>query len=116
YEKPGKDSKAFIKNASQHALCWERYNGRAAQRRPTVPMMTDYFQRFRRFVLGLSGAHLQTLELVPTERARFESLGWAILITSGMAVVSMWFALASAVGINGILAVPIALLWGLVIM
>jgi Domain of unknown function (DUF4407) len=79
-------------------------------------MLTDYFQRFRRFVLALSGAHLQTLDLVPTERARFESLGWAILITSGMAAISMWFALASAVGINGILAVPIALFWGLVIM
>jgi Domain of unknown function (DUF4407) len=28
----------------------------------------------------------------------------------------MWFALANAVGINGILAVPVAVLWGLVIM
>ena len=53
---------------------------------------------------------------MPSERARFESLGWAILITSGVAAVSMWFALASAVGINGILALPIALAWGLVIM
>jgi hypothetical protein len=79
-------------------------------------MLMDYFQRFRRFVLVLSGAHVQTLDLVPTERARFESLGWAILITSGMAAVSMWFALASAVGINGIIAVPVALAWGLVIM
>jgi Domain of unknown function (DUF4407) len=79
-------------------------------------MLTSYFQRFRRFVLALSGAHLQTLDLVPTERARFESLGWAILITSGMAAISMWFALASAVGINGILALPIAVFWGLVIM
>lgn len=79
-------------------------------------MLTDYFERFRRFVLALSGAHLRTLDLVPTERARFESLGWAILITSGMAVVSMWFALASAVGINGLLAFPFAVFWGLVIM
>jgi hypothetical protein len=79
-------------------------------------MLTDYFERFRRFVLALSGAHLTTLDLVPTERARFESLGWAILITSGMAAVSMWFALASAVGINGFLAFPVAVFWGLVIM
>jgi hypothetical protein len=75
-----------------------------------------YLERFRRFVLALSGAHQQTLDLVPTERARFESLGWAILITSGIATISMWFALASAVGINGILALPVALLWGFVIM
>jgi hypothetical protein len=75
-----------------------------------------YFQRFRQFVLALSGVHIETLELVPSERPRFESLGWAILITSGLAVVSMWFALASAMNVNGILAVPIAICWGLVIM
>ena len=67
-------------------------------------------------MLALSGANEEVLTIVPSERARFESLGWAILITSGVAAVSMWFALASAVGINGILAFPIALAWGLVIM
>ena len=74
------------------------------------------FHQLRRIVLGLSAANEEVLALVPSERARFESLGWAILITSGVATVSMWFALASAVGINGILAFPIALAWGLVIM
>ena len=74
------------------------------------------FHQLRRIVLALSGANEEVLALVPSERARFESLGWAILITSGIAAVSMWFALASAVGINGILALPIALAWGLVIM
>jgi len=74
------------------------------------------FHQLRRLVLALSGAHEEVLELVPSEQTRFESLGWAILITSGVATVSMWFALASAVGINGILAFPIALAWGLVIM
>ena len=68
------------------------------------------------FALGLSGAHARTLDLVPSERHRFESIGWMILATSGMAVVSMWFALSTAIGVNGILAVPPALLWGLVIM
>jgi Domain of unknown function (DUF4407) len=75
-----------------------------------------WFHQLRRIVLALSGANEEVLALVPSERARFESLGWAILITSGVAAVSMWFALASAVGINGILALPIALAWGLVIM
>jgi Domain of unknown function (DUF4407) len=74
------------------------------------------FQQLRKFVLALSGVHEETLRLVPTQRARFESLGWAVLITSCMAAISMWFALASAVGINGILALPVALFWGLVIM
>ena len=75
-----------------------------------------YFQRFRNFVIALSGAHAETLKLVPSERPRFESLGWSILITSGLAAVSMWFALATTLSVNGIAAVPIALLWGLVIM
>ena len=74
------------------------------------------FGKLRKLVLWLSGAHAEVLELVPSERARFESLGWAILITSGMAAISMWFALSSALGINGILAIPVALFWGLVIM
>jgi len=78
--------------------------------------LEQLFARLRKIVLALAGAHEEVLEFVPSERARFESLGWAILITSGMAAVSMWFALASAVGINGILAFPIALAWGLVIM
>jgi len=67
-------------------------------------------------VLALSGADEEILAYVPSERTRFESLGWAILITSGMAMISMWFALSSALSINGILAVPVAVFWGLVIM
>ena len=78
--------------------------------------LEQMFHRLRKIVLALAGAHEEVLAIVPSERARFESLGWAILITSGVAAVSMWFALASAVGINGILALPIALAWGLVIM
>lgn len=74
------------------------------------------FHQLRKSVLALSGANKEVLALVPSERNRFESLGWAILSTSGVASVSMWFALASAVGINGFLAVPVAVGWGLVIM
>jgi hypothetical protein len=74
------------------------------------------FHQLRRLVLALSGADEEILEYVPSERTRFESLGWAILITSIMAMISMWFALSSAVGINGIVAIPVAVFWGLVIM
>ena len=72
--------------------------------------------QLRRLVLALSGADEEILEYVPSERTRFESLGWAILITSFMAMISMWFALSSALGINGIVAIPVAVFWGLVIM
>jgi Domain of unknown function (DUF4407) len=68
------------------------------------------------FLLTLSGARPQILQKCPTERIKFQSLGWAILITSGMAAVSMWFALSSAMGANPFLALPAALMWGLIIM
>src|SRR5579859_1134077 len=74
------------------------------------------FDQLRRLVLALSGADEEILGYVPSDRARFESLGWAILITSCMAMISMWFALSSALGVNGIIAIPVAVFWGLVIM
>ena len=68
------------------------------------------------FLINLAGARPEILDQCPTERLRFQSLGWAILITSGIATISMWFALYSAMGINPVLALLIAILWGLVIM
>jgi Domain of unknown function (DUF4407) len=65
---------------------------------------------------AIAGAREEILKECPTERVKFQSLGWAILITSGIATVSMWFALTSALGVNPVLALPLALLWGLVIM
>jgi len=68
------------------------------------------------FLIMISGARPEILDRCPTERIKFQSLGWAILITSGMATVSMWFALTSAMGFNPVLSFPIAVIWGLVIM
>lgn len=68
------------------------------------------------FLTTISGARPEILARCPTERIKFQSLGWAILITSAVATVSMWFALTSAMGINPVLAFPIGILWGLVIM
>lgn len=68
------------------------------------------------FLITLSGARPEILARCPTERIKFQSLGWAILITCVMATVSMWFALSSAMGINAVAALPVAALWGLVIM
>jgi hypothetical protein len=69
----------------------------------------------RQWLLIVSGARPEVLAQCESERVKFESLGWAIVITGGLAVVSMWFALNSALGINSVIAVPIALLWGLAI-
>lgn len=71
---------------------------------------------FSRFLIALSGADPEILNLVPTERVKFASLGGVVLITGATAVVSMWFALTTAIGFNGILAAPVALVWGLVIL
>jgi hypothetical protein len=84
------------------------------------PEAVESFRSFpsgaRHFLITLSGARPEILARCPTERVKFQSLGWAILITCAMAMVSMWFALASVMGINALAAIPLALLWGLVIM
>lgn len=68
------------------------------------------------FLVTLSGARPEILARCPTERIKFQSLGWAILITCGMATVSMLFALTSAMGFPLIAALPVAIMWGLIIM
>jgi hypothetical protein len=78
--------------------------------------MLERLRQVRLFLQALAGAREEILAQCPSERVKFESLGWSILITSGLAVVSMWFALSTAMGVNGIIAVVPALLWGLVIM
>lgn len=70
----------------------------------------------RNLLIALSGARPDVLAWCPTERIRFQSQGWAILITCTMAMISMWFALTSAMGITAFAAVPVAAFWGLVIM
>lgn len=78
--------------------------------------MPEKLREVRMFLQSLAGAREEILAQCPSERVKFESLGWSLLITSGMAVVSMWFALSSAMGVNGIIAVFPAVLWGLVIL
>jgi hypothetical protein len=68
------------------------------------------------FLIALSGARREILEKCPTEKVKFQSLGWAILITCAMATVSMWFALTSVMGFSAVVSFPFALIWGLVIM
>jgi hypothetical protein len=70
----------------------------------------------RRLLFAVSGARSEILDRCPTERVKFESLGCAILITSAMATISMWFALDSAMGLNPVVALIAALGWGLIIL
>jgi len=70
----------------------------------------------RELLTAIAGARHEILEKCPTERVKFESLGCAILITSAMATISMWFALYSAMGVNAFVALIGALVWGLIIM
>jgi hypothetical protein len=68
------------------------------------------------FTIWLSGVSRQVLAQCPTERSKFVGLGSAILVTAGMATVSLWFALYTALKAPIWLAVIFALLWGLAIM
>ena len=68
------------------------------------------------FLVALSGAQPEILDQCPTERLKFQSLGLAVLITSLTAMVSMWFALTGAVGLNIAVAFPVAFVWGIVIL
>ena len=66
--------------------------------------------------IWLSGASRQVLDQCPTERPKFIGLGASILVTAGMAAVSLSFALYTALKAPIWLAVIFALLWGLAIM
>jgi hypothetical protein len=90
--------------------------GTARSARGSRPAADTYRRRFSRFLLTLAGALPEIVDRTPEERVKLQSLGWAILITSGVAAVSMWFALTAAMGVNGFAAVLVALAWGLVIM
>ncbi len=114
---------ADVNERLRSVLSQAGYRSRHAAATPTPPQAGDRPAAkprrrlsLSRFLIPLSGADAGILDLVPSERAKFASLGWAVLITGGMAVVSMWFALTTAMGINGILAAPVALFWGLVIL
>src|ERR1700678_447637 len=68
------------------------------------------------FFIWLSGVSRQVLDQCPTERPKFIGLGASILVTAGMAAVSLSFALYTALKAPIWLALIFALLWGLAIM
>jgi hypothetical protein len=73
-------------------------------------------RQMSKWLINISGARPEILVLCPTERVKFVSLGWVMLIGSGIAGVSLWVALTTIIGLNGILAVPAAIAWGFVIL
>ncbi|MEV5824698.1 DUF4407 domain-containing protein [Spirillospora sp. NPDC052242] len=70
----------------------------------------------RRFLIALSGARPEILRRCPSERTKYEGIGGAVLTTSVLAALSMWFAMYSALGVHPLLAAPIALAWGAAIL
>ena len=64
----------------------------------------------------MSGTSKQVLAQCPTEKPKFIGLGTAILVTAGMAAVSMAFALYNALKAPLWAAVIFALLWGVAIL
>ena len=70
--------------------------------------------RVGRLLIHLAGARLTILDHAPADRSRFISLGAAILACSAVAAISMALALGE-LGINLALAVPTALIWGLIV-
>jgi hypothetical protein len=70
----------------------------------------------RGFLIAVSGAQRDILRRCPTERTRFETLGLIILITSAIAGVSMWYAADILVDASPTVAVPVAIVWSLIIL
>ena len=69
-----------------------------------------------RLLIWISGASPGILKDFPGDRAKYVGIGAAILITSSIAVVSMTFALATALKAPLWAAIPFALGWGLAIL
>ncbi|MDN3351450.1 DUF4407 domain-containing protein [Actinomadura sp. DC4] len=70
----------------------------------------------RKLLTALSGARPEVLDRCPSEQGKFEGIGGAVLTTCVLAVVSMTFALHSALGVSLLFAIPASLVWGLAIM
>lgn len=64
----------------------------------------------------LGGAEPAILKRVPTAIGQYVQFALVLLSTALMASVSMWFALVQGLKINPFIAVPFAVLWGLLIL
>ncbi|SEP28765.1 DUF4407 domain-containing protein [Trujillonella endophytica] len=72
-------------------------------------------RRIGDFLATLGGARAELLEAAPGARPRFVALGGVLLSTGGLAVLSMAFAVAMALGVWWPVALLIGLGWGFVV-
>src|SRR5262249_33751988 len=63
----------------------------------------------------LGGADLDILRKAPRDRGKFVQMGCVLLTTSGIAAVSMTFAVHNTMSVAVAIAAIVGLLWGLVI-
>lgn len=67
-------------------------------------------------LVRLGGGDEAALKLVPSARAAFIQMAVALLVTSSMATLSMWFLLHDALDVRGPATALVAAAWGLVIL
>jgi Domain of unknown function (DUF4407) len=73
-------------------------------------------QRIVALLARLGGADPSTLGKVPRARDAFAQMGLVLLVTSSLAVLSMAFALTHGVHLPWLVGLPLAVLWGAVIL
>ena len=71
--------------------------------------------RIGNFMTRLGGGDKELLQQVPQERTKFIQMGGVLLTTSGIAVISMTFALHNAIGAPLFASIVLGLVWGLII-
>ncbi|HET9970382.1 MAG TPA: DUF4407 domain-containing protein [Streptosporangiaceae bacterium] len=87
----------------------------ADDERHRAPAKRKMATRFSDYLAWLGGGDPVMLARVPEERARFVQMAGVLLTTSGIAVMSMVFALHDAVNVPALPAAILGLLWGAVI-
>ena len=77
--------------------------------------MTQLWRLATDALVGAAGGNKAALGRAPTARSAFVALGMTVLVTSGVAVLSAWYAFNDALDVPALTAVLPALAWGLVI-
>lgn len=77
--------------------------------------LTQFWKVFTDALAGVAGADKEALQKAPSARTAFVALGMTVVVTSGAAALSAFFAFHDAIGVPAGLAVVPAIAWGLVI-
>ena len=106
HDRPGRLNPASHVIRSWKRLC--RLLRRAPGQRKAATRLGDY-------LAWLGGGDPAMLAQLPEERSRFVQMAGVLFTTSGIAAISMMFALHDAVNTSSLAAVVLSLLWGAVI-